>query len=735
MLGPVHPRYIPVPFQDSAESGRLILRDGSTAQVRVATDRDSAALADFFRCLSPESRRHRFLSASPPAPDLVSTLCQGSDGHSTLTLVATRRLEGAPQIIATGSYLATGEKVAEVALAVDDAFRGKGLGTLLLERLALLAAGRGFTRFWAVADPDNRPVLEVFRASGFYVKERAGRDQVEVDLSVIPTGVTVERLETRDRVATIASLRPFFRPNAVAVVGASRNPAAIGHRVLQGLLRDRFSGPVYAVNPRATEVIGVQTYPSVRELPGPTDLAILAVPRAAITGVVDDCAAHGVRALVDLTADFAEAGPAGAAARKALREQVRGYGMRMVGPNCLGLINADPAVRLNASFSPVFPPAGRVAMSSQSGAVGLAALSVAGRYGMGISTFVSVGNKADVSGNDLLQYWEEDAAKDVILLYLESLGNPRRFARIARRVGRRKPVVVLHSGLTKAGARAAGSHTAALAASVIAADALFCQCGVIRAESLEELLDLAMVLGGQPLPRGRRVGIVTNAGGPGILCADACEAGGLEVPDPSPGLRARIAELVPGAASLGNPTDLLASAGAEAFRLAVEAVLASGEVDALIVIYAPVGLAETGAVCEGISRGVAGDRAAGGSALPVLTCVLGQESHRTHLEGTGERIPCYSFPETPARALGKVAAYAAWQAKPAGEFPDLPEMTLEVARAVCRKALADRGPGWLSADEVRGILAAAGLPLVPGTVARTPDEAAERAAEIGFRWR
>ncbi|HVK14012.1 MAG TPA: acetate--CoA ligase family protein, partial [Gemmataceae bacterium] len=288
------------------------------------------------------------------------------------------------------------------------------------------------------------------------------------------------------------------------------------------------------------------------------------------------------------------------------------------------------------------------------------------------------------------------------------------------------------SGLTRAGGRAAGSHTAALAASATAADALFRQCGVIRAGTLDELFDLALALGTQPLPKGRRVVIVSNAGGPGILCTDACEAGGLTVPAPSPALRERLAALVPGAASLGNPIDLLASAGPEAYRQTVEAILTSGEVDAVIVIYAVVGLAETEDVGTAIAAGVAAARAAGAIDRPVLTCVLGQERSRSQLEATGERLPCYSFPEAPARVLGRAAAYAAWRARPADEFSDFPDADWQAARSVCRTVLADRGAGWLSADEARAVHSAAGIPLVAEVVARTADQAADRAADLGF---
>ncbi|MFO0796583.1 MAG: GNAT family N-acetyltransferase [Gemmataceae bacterium] len=731
MPATVRPRFLPPPYQDAAESGRLVLRDGTTAHVRLARPDDAPALDDFFRHLSAESRYRRFSSVSPPGPDLIGRLSDGGDPRAALTLLVTRVQDGATKVVATGSYLARGPGEAEVALAVGDALRGNGLGTLLLERLALLAARNGFTRFWAVTSGDNRPMLDVFRASGFEVRERPGRGEVEVELGVVPTAASVGRLEARDRVATVASLRPFFRPTAVAVVGASRDPAAVGRRVLDELLAAGFRGPVYPVNPRATEVGGVRAYPSVRDLPGSVELAVIAVPAPAVRGVVDDCAARGGRARVVLSAGVADAGPDGAARQRALVEQARGYGMRVVGPNCLGLLNADPAVRLNASFSPVFPPPGRVAMSSQSGAIGLAALAAAGRYGLGFSTVVSVGNKADVSGNDLLQYWEDDPATGVILLYLESLGNPRRFARIARRVGRRKPVVVLHSGLSRAGGRAARSHTAALATSAATAGALFRQTGVIRADTLEEMFDLALVLDGQPLPRGRRVGIVTNAGGPGVLCADACEAGGLTVPELSPGLRAALAEACPAAASVANPVDLLASAGADSFRKAVRLLLASGEVDALVAVFTPVGLVDPAAVGPAVAAEVAAAGAAG-AGIPVVACLLGEAEHRPHFDGPGGRIPCFPFPETAGRVLGKVAAYAAWRAEPEGVFPDFDDLDCAAARDVCRRALTTHGAGWLSADDTRAVLSAVRLPLVPGHVARTADEAAETAARFGF---
>jgi acetyl coenzyme A synthetase (ADP forming)-like protein len=528
-----------------------------------------------------------------------------------------------------------------------------------------------------------------------------------------------------------ASLQPFFRPASVAVIGASRDPESIGGRLLDAVLKGGFCGSVYPVNPHAFAVAGLKAYPSIRELPEIVDLALVAVPRDAVLGVVEDCAVRGVRALVLITAGFAEAGAEGRELQQRLIEQVRRHGMRLIGPNCLGLLTTDPMVRLDATFVPLRPPAGPVAMSSDSGALGLALLATAARVGLGISQFVSVGNRADVSSNDLLEYWEGDDLTGVVLLYLESFGNPRRFARIARRVGRYKPIVAVKAGRTLAGRRAAGSHTAALAASDVAVEALFRQTGVIRAETLEEMIDLALVLGSQPLPRGRRVAIVTNAGGPAILCADACEAGGLRLPELSPAARARLAAFLPAAAATANPIDMIASATPEQFRHTVEIVLGSGEFDALIVIYVTVAPCE-GAVASVVGEGVAAARQATGFHVPVLACWMPELGPRTLALGDAQLVPCFPFPETAGRVLSKIVAYAEWRARPPGTVPDFVDSHTHAARDICRTALAQRGAGWLSTEETRAVLRAMGLPVAPGGVARSADEAVAVARSLGF---
>ncbi len=731
---PTRPLYVPPPYQDSAERGRVILRDGTTATIHVASSTDEPALIDFFKRLSPESRRSRFFSDSKPGESAIGQMCDDSDPKRVLTMIVTRLSgSGEERIIATGSYFAVDETKAEVAVTVEDASQGKGLGTLLLERMSLLAIQHGFTEFRAITDANNKAMLEIFRGSGFPVTERYEDGFVTVEFSVLPGADSVAKTEMRDRLFTAASIRPFFKPASVAVVGASRKPSAIGYRIMEGLVLSRFQGCIYPINPKAKVICSMRAYASMRDLPEPVDLAVIVVPKALVMSAVDDCAACGVRALIVISAGFAETNEEGRALQEALVEKARGYGMRIIGPNCLGLLNTDPEVCLNASFSPVFPPHGTVAMSSQSGALGLAILALAKRLNLGLSTFVSIGNKADVSGNDLLQYWEGDEMTNVILLYMESIKNPRRFARIARRVSRSKPIVCVKGGRTSAGRRAAGSHTAALAAADTPVEALFQQTGVLRCDTLEEMFDLAAALAEQPLPQGKRVAIVTNAGGPGILCSDACEAGGLEVPVLSDDVQEYLKTFLPAAAAVGNPVDMIASAPPEHFRQTVESVLLNDGIDMMVVIYIPVGTAKNTAINAAIEEGVASARAKGADQKPVLACLMVEEGVHAPLRvGEDERMPVYAFPESAARVFSKIGEYAAWLREPLGMIPEFTDIDTARVRAICRNALSTRGSGWLSTEETRDVLSAYRLPVGEGGVAKSADEAVALAEQIGY---
>ena len=719
----------PSPATDDLDASRLVLRDGTTAAVRTAGPEDRDALRQFFHNLSPDARRNRFFAAGEPSTAVIDSFAN-SEGGRALTLVVCRHVDGEVRIVAVASYFGLTETAAEVAFAVDDRFQGKGISTLLLERLAARAAAHGFERFHATTLADNAAMREVFHDSGFEIRSRSAAGEVDVQLSLTPSAEGVASAERRRRQATAESLRPMLAPRAVAVIGASREPGKIGSRILHALKSGGFTGPIYPVHPLAAEIGGLPAFRSARELPPGVELAVIAVPPERVLATVDECAAAGVKSLVVITAGFAEIGAEGQARQDALVEKARAYGMRMVGPNCMGLLNMDPAVRLNASFSPIVPPSGHVALSSQSGALGIAILGLAAERHVGLSTFVSVGNKADVSGNDLLEYWEEDLETRIILLYLESFGNPRRFARIARRVARTKPIVALKAGRTRAGSRAAGSHTAALAASDAAVDALFHQSGVIRAGTIDEMFDIAALLDAQPLPAGSRVALVTNAGGPGILAVDACEAAGLSVAEFSPDTRARLRALLPATASVANPVDMVASAGPAEYGAAIETVVTSSDTDALIVIFTPVDPSCSDQIVAAIQDGVARARAAGASTKPILACVMA-DAH-VPLRAGAERIPTYTFPENAVRALGKVTAYSIWRSQPAGLFWGFDDINLDEIRAICRKALADRGDTWLSDQETWDVLHASAMPAAVRSLARTADDAVAFASVIGF---
>jgi acetyl coenzyme A synthetase (ADP forming)-like protein len=515
----------------------------------------------------------------------------------------------------------------------------------------------------------------------------------------------------------------------VALVGASRDPQSIGAALLGNLKRHEFRGPLYAVNPAAEAVAGLRCHPSVSAIGERVDLAVIAVPARAVEAVVEDCARAGVRGVVVISAGFGEASAEGRAVQKRLTALVRGSGMRMVGPNCMGVLNTDPEVSLDATFAPHWPPAGNIGMLSQSGALGLAILDYVRKLNAGISTFISVGNKADVSGNDLLAYWAEDPKTDVIVLYLESFGNPRRFARIAPEVARLKPIVAVKSGRSAAGTRAAASHSAALASLDVAVDALFEQAGVIRTNTLEELFDVATLLATQPIPAGRRVGVVTNAGGPGILLADACEAQGLELPQLAETTLAALRAFLPPEAGLSNPIDMIASATPEQYERTIRIVGADPNVDALVVIYIPPMVTEPQAIAAAIARGSADVP----RQRPVLAVFLSSKEAPAEL-GTGARgrLPCFTFPENAAMALAAAERYGRWRRRPEGTPHRLDRFAERAVRAVIERVAA-RGtePRWLEPRDVALLLRRAGIEYAHSERVAV-DEAVESGEEMGY---
>lgn len=697
----------------------IVLKDGSTITLRLAGADDAEAIVGLITRLSAQSRHQRFFGARTLNAETARHLVAAEPGLG-LALVG----EHGGRLVAHAGFYTTplDHGRAEVAFVVAEELQGKGVGTRLLERLAAHARRRGISAFDAYVQAANRSMLDVFRDSGFALRQTLERGIVHVTLSLDPTRAYQERSALRAQTAASASLRPIFRPRHVAIVGASRSRGRIGSEILHNILACGFRGVVHPVHPSAPAIQGLTCYRHVSDIPGPIDLAVIAVPAGEVLAVVDDCVRKGVRGLCVITAGFGESDAAGRAREAELLSRVRAAGCRLIGPNCMGLLNADPDVSLNATFSPVYPPCGGVAMSTQSGALGLAILDYARRLNIGISSFVSVGNKADVSGNDLLQYWGDDPRTSVILLYLESFGNPRKFGQIARRVGRDKPIVAVKAGRSSAGARAASSHTGALAAADVVVDALFRQAGIIRTATLEELFDVAALLANQPIPAGRRVAILTNAGGPGILAADACEARGLEIAALGARTRSALREFLPPSASLGNPVDMLASAPAEHYHRAAAAILADEGVDSLLVIFIPPLVTEPDAVARAIAEA---SRWAGSK--PVLGVFMRTAGAPPALAP----IPCYAFPESAAIALARVTEYGAWRRTPPP--PEVAPASIDAgeARRIVGRAVA-RGDVWLEAGDVDALMHAIGVPTPPAAIARDAAQAAAAAVSVGF---
>jgi acetyl coenzyme A synthetase (ADP forming)-like protein len=701
-----------------------VLADGGSVWLRALTRADRPALEEFYARLSRNSRYLRFLHGSrrPPAGVLEREASESSDPYLALGAFLGNELIA----VASAQRIPDSER-ADVALAVADAQQGRGLGTALLEQLAARASERGIREFSAETLVDNARMLEVFANAGFELLRRSDLSVVSLRFPLRPTPQLRAAVEQRERSATARSIGRLLAPRAIAVVGAGRQRGGIGHEILRRLLAGGFRGALHPVHPEATEIAGLRAWPSVEAVPGELDLAVIAIPARAVPEVAAQCARRGVHGLVVISSGFGETGAAGRDAERELAVFARHWGMRVIGPNCIGIANTDPAVSMNASFVPVEPLRGPLALASQSGAVGIAALTEAREIGLGISSFVSLGNRADVSANDLLEYWEEDAATRVIALYLESFGNPQKFARIAPRIGRRKPIVALKSGRTRAGLRAARSHTAALATPDASVDALFAQTGVIRVESAQELFDCARLLASQPLPAGARVAIVGNSGGPGIMAADACEREGLGVEPLGAKLQQEIARLAPGAAALSNPVDLGAAAPAQALEAALGAVLADAQTDAAIAIYTPPLVTRLEDAAAAIRR--AADAA---PHKPLLACLIAADGVPDVLRARpGARLPpVYAYPENAVRALARAVRYALWRARPEDPAPELPGFDAAAARRRAHAAFRS-GREWLEPVDAFALLADAGIPVAAVERVTSAQRARERARELG----
>jgi acetyl coenzyme A synthetase (ADP forming)-like protein len=704
----------------------VILRDGGTIRLEPPTAVDADDLIGFFAGLSERSLYLRFHGYRAVDRSLVEPLLD-PDWTGRGALVGRLDESGESRIVAVANYVTIdGTDAAEMAFAVADSEQRRGIGMRLLEQLARRARESGITRFRADVLASNPSALGVFADAGFEVVREREAEEVEVRFPILATVEFEARVEQRDHTAVVASLRPFFEPKSVAVIGASRRRGSIGGELFRNILMADFAGSAYPVNLRGEPVAGVHAYRSVEEIVDPVDLAVICLPGEQVLDAAASVLARGVPALCVISAGFAEMGGEGRERQEQLLALVRAHGARLVGPNCLGI--AVPGQGLNATFAPRALPTGRIGFSSQSGALGLALLEKASERSLGFSSFVSIGNKADVSSNDLLEWWEDDEHTDLVLLYLESFGNPRTFSRVARRLARRKPILALKAGSTSAGSRAAGSHTAALAGSDAAVDALFHQTGVLRARTLEELVDAAALLSSQPLPSGRRVGIITNAGGLGILCADACESAGLELPELTEATRAALAPLVPAEASLANPIDLLGSATARTYEAVIGHVLTDPNLDALVILFVPPVVAGANEVAAAISRSVAGV----GHGKPVVAVVVSAEGVPPALRGPGSAVVALPYPESAARALALAAKRADWLRTPAGELPEVAGIDTEAGRAIVAAALGGAGDLWLDPAATHALLDAYGIPTVHERVVATVDDAVTVAAELGY---
>lgn len=710
----------------------VILRDGAVIQMRPIRPEDTKLEEEFVGRVSAESLYLRFFKVKSGLSEEELRYFTTLDYDDRMAFIA---LDG-DKMVAVGRYdvldayrAADGGKIAEVAFLVEDDYQGRGLGGRLLHHLTVYARLKGVTEFEASVLAENHGMLRVFRNSGYRLTRKLKEGVYSVEFPIEPSPEAHQAQAEDEKRATTASIMPILYPASIAVIGASRDDASIGGRLFRNLLMGGFTGPVYPVNPSADFVHSVAAYPSVLDIAGSVDLAFIVVPAKFVPQVLEECGTKGVRGVVVISAGFGETGEDGEAVEKSLVTMARRHGMRLVGPNCMGVLNTDGKVSMDGQFGPTFPPAGNVAMASQSGALGLAILQQAAELNIGISSFVSLGNRVDVSANDLLLYWEEDPATDVILLYMESFGNPRRFGRLARRISHSKPIVAVKAGRSASGARAASSHTGALASLDVAVDALFGESGVVRTETLDELFAVTSLLAQQPLPTGRRVAVLSNAGGPAILAADALEANGLELVLLSTELQDKLAKHLLPEASTTNPIDMVASAGPEQYASCIGDLLDSAEVDSIVVIHIPAAPGGSAAVSASVERAVAAD---GGSDKTLLAVYMGGAPEAIQ-DDNDQSIPVYAYPETAAKALAAAVRYAEWRHKPAGEYPRPEGIESEAAESVVGRALSRLGEdgGWLTDAEVQHLLGAYGIPLAYSRVARSADEAVAIAEESG----
>ena len=710
----------------------VVLADGSAMVLRPIKVDDAARCLAFMSRLGADSRL-LWLHHIPAQMTLedAQRFCT-VDYKNSFALVGEVLKQKEREIVAVGRYYRLPRKnSAETAIVIDEAYRRKGIGTRLIEGLVAAARGNDISIFEANVSSKNEDILGLLKGYGFHVARQLEGDAIHIAFPIAPTRNVKLKEEERDRVATIASIRHLLCPKSVALIGASRYPGTIGNLMLRCILQGGYTGTVYPVNPNIGSVMSVKTYPSVLDVPDEVDLAVIAVPAKVVAKVADECGQKGVRTLIVISDGFREVGPEGAAREQELRDIALGHGMRVAGPNCMGILNTDPEISLNSTFSPVFPPPGNVAFLSQSGAMGLTILEYANNLNLGVSTFVSVGNRVDISPNDLLEYWEEDKATKVILLYLESFGNPRKFAQIAHRVSQKKPVVVVKGGSTAAGSKAAASHTGSMATSEISTEVLFKYAGIIHVNTTEELFDVASLLSNQPLPKGRRLAILTNGGGPGIIAADAAARHNLVLTPLSPETVTKLKTVIKRDIAINNPLDTTAGATAEEFHDILKVLASEKEIDAVLSIFIPP-IVSNREASENAIRSIA--PVFWKQQKPLLACFLGERGSTAKLGSEGHFVPCYPFPEEAVSALARAVDYAENCRKPVGEIPKFEGIQRGKAHRIIERAMKENSqrPFWLGATETYELLDCYGIRLAPMSIARTGNEAADQAARMGF---
>ena len=688
----------------------VLLRDGRTAHIRPIRPEDADLMVEFYARVSPESKYYRFFAPMPELSEKDLHRFTHVDHVDRVALILT--VGG--RMIAVGRYDTVKPGEAEVAFLVEDAHQGRGIGQLLLEHLAQAGRERGVERFVAEVLPDNQAMIHTFRDAGYRLASGYEDGVMMLEFPIDPTDTAIGVMEGREHRAEAASIATFLNPRSVAVIGASRRQDTIGHALVRNLVTGDFTGRVYVVNPQGVAVSGLPAYASVGEIPDAVDVAVVAVPAEAVQDVVLDCAAKGVQGLIVISSGFAETGEIGRQRQRRLLGLARSYGLRLIGPNCLGVINTDPGVSLNASLSPLMPPRGRAGFFCQSGALGSAILEKVNNRGLGLSTFVSAGNRADVSGNDLLQFWLEDDATEVVLLYLESIGNPRKFSRVARRVSRRKPVIAVRSGRSTQGVPM-GHAVRRIAAPPQAVDAMFRQAGVIQVDTLEEMFDVAQLLAHQPLPRGRRVAVVGNSDALGLLATDAAAAVGLVV---------------------NRSVALGADATAEDFEDALDSAIDHDEVDAVVAVYIPP-LNVSGEDVANVLAAV-GEQ----SDKPLVSTFLGAEGIPEllrvpdvagHTAGRGS-VPSYPAVEAAVRALARVVEYAVWLRHPSNELhePGVLDHTPAGKRLVNEILMRHPDGKDLDAQERADLLSAYGIDVWEARPVSTLDEAVAAGDQLGW---